>query len=51
VQVAAPLPLIGFPLVPPHVLIAVPPSKNSMLPVGVPEPGPFAVTVAVRVKV
>ena len=41
------VPLSGFPDAPPHAAMAVPPSRNSTLPVGVPDPGAVTATVAV----
>ena len=43
------VPLNALPDAPPQTPIAVPPSKNSTLPVGVPEPGAVTDTVAVYV--
>jgi hypothetical protein len=48
VQLAAPLALSALPVDPPQAVIGIAPSKNSTFPVGVPDPGAEAVTVAVR---
>jgi hypothetical protein len=46
-QLAMPLPFSAVPEAPPQAAIGVAPSRNSTFPGGVPEPGAFALTVAV----